>query len=77
MFGNDYPTEDGTNIRNYIHVMDLTSAHSLALEYLRKDNPSEIFNLGNGNGDSVKEVIEVAKQVTKQPIPPEEREKSG
>lgn len=71
MFGDDYPTEDGTCVRDYIHVMDLASAHFLALEYLRKDNPSEIFNLGNGNGYSVKEVIDTARKVTKHPIPAE------
>jgi UDP-glucose 4-epimerase len=75
MFGDDYPTEDGTCIRDYIHVMDLASAHYLALEYLRKDNPSEIFNLGNGNGYSVKEVIEVARQITNHPIPAEIKER--
>ena len=61
IFGDDYQTDDGTCIRDYIHVMDLASAHFLALEYLRKDHPSEIFNLGNGNGYSVQEVIDVAK----------------
>lgn len=75
MFGEDYPTEDGTCIRDFIHVMDLASAHYLALEYLRDDNPSEIFNLGNGNGYSVKQVIEVARQVTKHPIPAEVKER--
>ncbi|MFE8698132.1 UDP-glucose 4-epimerase GalE [Cytobacillus sp. FJAT-53684] len=75
MFGDDYPTEDGTCIRDYIHVMDLASAHYLALEYLRKDNPSDIFNLGNGSGYSVKEVIEVARKVTNHPIPAEVKER--
>lgn len=75
MFGDDYPTEDGTCVRDYIHVMDLASAHYLALEYLRKDNSSEIFNLGNGNGYSVKQVIDVARQVTKHSIPAEVRER--
>lgn len=69
IFGDDYPTEDGTCIRDYIHVMDLASAHYLALEYLRNDNPSNIFNLGNGNGYSVKEVIGVARLVTDHEIP--------
>lgn len=59
IFGDDYSTEDGTCVRDYIHVMDLALAHYLALEYLRKDNFSNIFNLGNGNGYSVKEVIDV------------------
>jgi len=71
IFGEDYPTEDGTCIRDYIHVMDLASAHFLALEFLRNGNESEIFNLGNGNGYSVKEVIAVARQVTNHPIPAE------
>lgn len=71
IFGDDYPTEDGTCIRDYIHVMDLASAHFLALEYLRKENGSEIFNLGNGNGYSVQEVINVARKVTDHPIPAE------
>lgn len=75
MFGDNYPTEDGTCVRDYIHVMDLASAHYLALEYLRKDNSSEIFNLGNGNGYSVKQVIDVARQVTKHSIPAEVRER--
>ncbi|RIW36046.1 UDP-glucose 4-epimerase GalE [Bacillus salacetis] len=75
MFGDDYPTDDGTCIRDYIHVMDLASAHYLALEYLRKDNPSDIFNLGNGNGYSVKEVIDAARMVTNHPIPAEVKER--
>jgi len=69
IFGNDYPTKDGTCIRDYIHVMDLASAHYLALEYLRKNSMSDIFNLGNGNGYSVREVIECARIVTGHKIP--------
>lgn len=75
MFGDDYPTKDGTCIRDYIHVMDLASAHFLALEYLRKGNPSNIFNLGNGTGYSVREVIEVARKVTNYNIPVEVKER--
>jgi UDP-glucose 4-epimerase len=75
IFGDDYPTEDGTCIRDYIHVMDLASAHYLALEYLRKVNISDIFNLGNGNGYSVKEVIEMSRKVTGHPIPAEVKER--
>lgn len=75
IFGNDYPTNDGTCIRDYIHVMDLASAHYLALKYLRKDNSSDIFNLGNGNGYSVKEVIDVARKVTESSIPAELKER--
>lgn len=69
IFGNDYPTEDGTCIRDYIHVMDLADAHHLALNYLRKYNPSATFNLGSGRGASVLEVIETARKVTGHPIP--------
>lgn len=75
IFGEDYPTKDGTCIRDYIHVMDLASAHYLALEYLRNENPSEIFNLGNGNGHSVKQVLDVARHVTKHPISAEVKER--
>ena len=64
VFGTDYPTPDGTCIRDYIHVNDLASAHVLGLEYLLKGGSSEVFNLGNGRGFSVKEVIETAKLVT-------------
>ena len=62
--GYDYPTKDGTCVRDYIHVMDLASAHILALDYLNNKQESSIFNLGNGKGYSVQEVIEVAKTVT-------------
>lgn len=75
MFGDDYPTQDGTCIRDYIHVMDLASAHYKALEYLREGNKSDIFNLGNGNGYSVKKVIETARKVTGHPIPAEVKER--
>ncbi|MEW9096847.1 MAG: UDP-glucose 4-epimerase GalE [Clostridiaceae bacterium] len=68
IFGEDYPTKDGTCIRDYIHVMDLAKAHSLALDRLRKGGDSKIYNLGNGQGFSVKEVIEVARKVTGEPI---------
>ncbi len=64
IFGDDYPTPDGTAIRDYIHVSDLGRAHILALEYLRTGGKSEFFNLGNGNGYSVKEVIKTAEKVT-------------
>lgn len=78
IFGNDYDTKDGTCIRDYIHVMDLASAHYKALEYLRNDNNSDIFNLGNGNGHSVKEVIDMARKVTGFGIPAkEEARRSG
>ena len=64
VFGRDYDTLDGTCIRDYIHVADLVEAHSLALNYLQSDNPSTAFNLGNGQGFSVQEVIDTARQVT-------------
>lgn len=64
IFGDDYNTEDGTCIRDYIHVMDLASAHLLALNRMRKGGESTILNLGNGKGFSVKEVIEAARRVT-------------
>ena len=68
IFGSDYDTKDGTAVRDYIHVTDLADAHILALEYLLKGNKSNIFNLGNGDGYSVAEVIECARKVTKQEI---------
>ncbi len=64
IFGTDYPTKDGTCIRDYIHVSDLADALIRALEYLKQGGESTCFNLGNGNGDSVQHVIEVVKQVT-------------
>ncbi|SFT85914.1 UDP-glucose 4-epimerase [Selenomonas sp. GACV-9] len=64
VFGDDYATPDGTCLRDYIHVIDLADAHVLALEYLRKGGESNIFNLGNGKGFSVKEMIEAAKKAT-------------
>ena len=64
IFGTDYPTLDGTCIRDYIHVSDLGRAHVLGLEYLKAGNPSDVFNLGNGSGFSVKTVIETAERIT-------------
>ena len=64
IFGTDYPTPDGTCIRDYIHVDDLADAHMLSLQHLLNDGDNEIFNLGNGNGFSVKEVIESARKIT-------------
>ncbi|MDM8541608.1 UDP-glucose 4-epimerase GalE [Desulfococcaceae bacterium HSG7] len=64
IFGTDYNTPDGTCIRDYIHVNDLAQAHILALNYLESGADSDVFNLGNGNGISVKEMIETARQVT-------------
>ncbi len=68
IYGEDYDTPDGTCIRDYIHVKDLAMAHILAVEYLLSGGKSDIFNLGNGIGFSVKEVIQVAREVTKLPI---------
>lgn len=64
IFGLDYDTPDGTCIRDYIHVADLADAHVLGLKYLLEGKPSSVFNLGNGNGFSVKQVIDAAKLVT-------------
>jgi UDP-glucose 4-epimerase len=64
VFGTDYPTEDGTCVRDYIHVNDLASAHVLAMNYLHDGGESTVFNLGSGNGFSVKAIIETAKEVT-------------
>ena len=68
IFGTDYDTPDGTCIRDYIHVTDLAQAHLLGLQYLLDGNPTNVFNLGNGDGFSVREVIETAKKVTQRPI---------
>ena len=71
IFGDDYDTKDGTCIRDYIHVTDLAQAHILAIDYLKKTGKSDIFNLGNGVGFSVKEIIDSARKVTGHPIPAE------
>lgn len=68
IYGRDFDTKDGTCIRDYIHIADLCSAHLSALEYLLKGGATNAFNLGNGEGYSVLEVIETAKQVTGKPI---------
>jgi UDP-arabinose 4-epimerase len=69
VFGTDYPTEDGTAVRDYIHVDDLASAHLLALDYLLKHGTSRAFNLGTGQGHSVREVLEMVEQVSKIAVP--------
>ena len=69
IFGDDYPTPDGTCIRDYIHVRDLVEAHLLALEHLERTGESGVFNLGSGDGFSVKEIVETARKVTGRAIP--------
>ena len=69
IFGNDYPTPDGTCVRDYIHVNDLAQAHILALEWLAREKRSEVFNLGNGRGYSVRQVVETAGRVSGVSIP--------
>ncbi len=68
IFGTDYPTPDGTCVRDYIHVADLAQAHVLGLQYLQNGGDSDVFNLGNGSGFSVREVIEAARRVTQREI---------
>ncbi len=75
IFGTDYPTEDGTCVRDYIHVCDLADAHILGVEHLLKGGESDIFNLGNGLGFSVKQVIESARRVTGKEIKAIEQER--
>ncbi|NOU92050.1 UDP-glucose 4-epimerase GalE [Paenibacillus sp. LMG 31456] len=69
IYGDDYATPDGTCVRDYIHVTDLSDAHILAVAKLRNGGESSVYNLGNGKGFSVKEVIEIARKVTGHPIP--------
>lgn len=71
IFGDNYDTKDGTCVRDYIHVTDLAQAHILAMDYLMKGGENGIFNLGNGIGFTVKEVIDTAREVTGHPIPAE------
>ena len=67
--GDDYDTKDGTCVRDYIHVTDLSEAHILALDYLLNGGESDVFNLGNGVGFTVKEIIEAAEKVVGHSIP--------
>lgn len=69
IFGNDYPTPDGTCVRDYIHVLDLAQAHILALRALQNGGSSRKYNLGNGRGFSIQEVLSVARKITGHPIP--------
>ncbi|MDR0734862.1 MAG: UDP-glucose 4-epimerase GalE [Elusimicrobiota bacterium] len=64
IFGSDYPTKDGTCIRDYVHVNDLADAHILAMEKMEKENKSECYNLGSGSGYSVKEILDSVKKIT-------------
>jgi UDP-glucose 4-epimerase len=75
IYGTDYPTPDGTCIRDFIHVNDLAQAHILALEYLLDGGDSDVFNLGNERGFSVKEVVETVRKVLDVDVPVEESER--
>jgi len=69
VFGDTYPTPDGTCVRDYVHISDLADAHIRALDYLRRGGKSEFINLGTGHGYSVMQVIEATRQVTGKPVP--------
>lgn len=69
IFGDDYPTDDGTCIRDYVHVVDLAKAHVLALDYLQTLRKSDVFNLGSGEGYSVRQIIDTIREVTGASIP--------
>ena len=69
IFGTDYDTRDGTCIRDYVHVCDLVDAHVLGLKWLQSGRGSRVFNLGTGDGFSVRQVIDQAKHVTNRPVP--------
>ena len=71
IFGNDYNTPDGTNVRDYVHPFDLADAHLLAVKYLREGNPSTAFNLGSSTGFSNLQMLEAARKVTGKEIPAE------
>lgn len=71
IFGNDYNTPDGTNVRDYVHPFDLADAHLLAVNYLREGNPSTAFNLGSSTGFSNLQILEAARKVTGKEIPAE------
>lgn len=64
IFGDDYPTKDGTNVRDYVHVVDLADAHILAMKYLQDGHDSTAFNLGSATGFSNLEILEAARKVT-------------
>ena len=69
LYGTDYDTPDGTCIRDYVHVSDLVDAHVLGLDWLMAGKPSRLFNLGTGNGFSVREVVDASRAVTNRPVP--------
>ena len=69
IFGADYPTPDGTCIRDYIHVSDLASAHIAALEWLMQGGASDVLNVGTGGGQSVREVLRAVEEVTGRKVP--------
>ena len=69
VFGDDYDTPDGTNVRDYVHPFDLADAHILAVDYLRAGQPSDAFNLGSSTGFSNLHIVEAARKVTGHPIP--------
>ncbi|NTW45573.1 MAG: UDP-glucose 4-epimerase GalE [Candidatus Moranbacteria bacterium] len=69
IFGTDYPTPDGTGVRDYVHVSDLADAHVLALDFLERENRSDAFNLGNGSGISVRGAIDAVRRVTETDFP--------
>jgi UDP-glucose 4-epimerase len=71
VFGTDYPTKDGTGIRDYIHVLDLALAHARALDFLAAGQPSDVFNVGTGQGASVFEVLAAARRISGEKIPTE------
>ena len=75
IFGTDYDTPDGSCVRDYIHVLDIAQAHILALDYLLNDGQTDVFNLGNGSGFSVKEVIETARKITGKEIKVQESDR--
>lgn len=75
IYGADYATLDGTCVRDYVHVCDLTQAHLLALEHLLRGGDSAVYNLGNNKGYSVREVIETARRITRHPVPAVEGER--
>lgn len=77
IFGDDYNTPDGTNIRDYVHPLDLADAHILAVDYLKAGNPSTAFNLGSSTGFSNREILEAARKVTNKEIPAEIASRRG